>query len=85
MERNARHREVSLRKSCDGAAYLHGRASWGWVTLTGEVDSCDSGTTAGRLSAYVVDRFGTVQAGELVDEENIVAVTFELLVEEVPA
>jgi hypothetical protein len=30
-----------------------------------------------------IDRFGNVHRGEFLDEENIVAVTFELLVEEV--
>ncbi len=36
-----------------------------------------------RVNALVIDRFGRVHAGELVNEANIVAVTMELLVEEV--
>lgn len=53
------------------------------VTLTGEFDHRDPLNTTARLSGMIIDRFGTVHAGELVKEETIVACTLELLVEEV--
>jgi predicted DNA-binding protein with PD1-like motif len=51
------------------------------VALTGELDLREP--TAARISGIAIDRFGAVHTGELVEEETIVAVTMELLVEEV--
>jgi hypothetical protein len=53
------------------------------VTLTGEFDLRDPDNPVSRVSGMAVDRFGTVHAGEFVNAENIVAITVELLVEEV--
>ncbi|MCW2757206.1 MAG: hypothetical protein JWO46_952 [Nocardioidaceae bacterium] len=52
------------------------------VTLTGTFDLAAE-ADACPVSAMVIDRFGVVHHGLLVAEENIVAVTLELLVEEV--
>ena len=52
------------------------------VTFTGTVDVDDQEQS--RIHALAVDRFGTVHAGILVKDENMVAVTMELLVEEIP-
>lgn len=53
------------------------------VTLAGEFDLREPAKAVRQISGMAVDRFGTVHAGQFVDEENIVAVTLELLVEEV--
>jgi predicted DNA-binding protein with PD1-like motif len=52
------------------------------VSLTGTVDLEDEEQS--RLHALAIDRFGAVHTGVLVDSENIVAVTMELIVEERP-
>jgi hypothetical protein len=52
------------------------------VTFTGTVDLEDPDQS--QLHAMAIDRFGAVHTGVLVDGENIVAVTLELLVEETP-
>jgi predicted DNA-binding protein with PD1-like motif len=52
------------------------------VTFTGTFDLDDPAQS--RVHVVAVDRFGTVHAGLLVEDENIVAVTMELLVEEAP-
>ncbi|MEV7132168.1 DUF296 domain-containing protein [Arthrobacter sp. NPDC093128] len=53
------------------------------VTVTGEFDLRDPHGPVTRLSGMIIDRFGTVHAGDLVKDETIVACTLELLVEEV--
>jgi predicted DNA-binding protein with PD1-like motif len=52
------------------------------VSLTGTVDLEDEERS--HLHAVAIDRFGAVHIGALVDGENIVAVTMELIVEETP-
>lgn len=54
------------------------------VTLTGEFDLTDPDNAVASIRAMVIDRFGEVHAGELIDEQNIVAVTVELLLREIP-
>lgn len=51
------------------------------VTFTGTVDLDNEEQS--RIHVMAVDRFGSVHAGLLVKDENIVAVTMELLVEEI--
>jgi hypothetical protein len=53
------------------------------VALTGEFDLRDPDNPISRISGLVIDRFGTVHAGDFVNAENMVAVTVELLVEKV--
>jgi predicted DNA-binding protein with PD1-like motif len=50
------------------------------VSLTGTFDLDDKDQS--RIHAIAIDRFGAVHAGLLVEDENIVAVTMELLVAE---
>ncbi|MBT2514721.1 DUF296 domain-containing protein [Arthrobacter sp. ISL-30] len=51
------------------------------VALTGEFDLSEP--AAARISGIAIDRFGAVHAGQLVEEESIVACTLDLLVEEI--
>lgn len=51
------------------------------VTLNGHFDATAGGEPV--VSAIAIDRFGTVHTGLLIPGENLVAVTAELLVEEV--
>ncbi|WP_314191837.1 PCC domain-containing protein [uncultured Arthrobacter sp.] len=53
------------------------------VTFTGEFDLRDPNAPTSWFSGMAIDRFGVVHAGELVEEETIVACAMELLVEEV--
>jgi predicted DNA-binding protein with PD1-like motif len=53
------------------------------VTFTGEFDLRDPSAPGSWFSGMAIDRFGAVHAGELVEEETIVACAMELLVEEV--
>jgi len=53
------------------------------VTFSGEFDLRDPNAPASWFSGMAIDRFGTVHAGEFVEEETIVACAMELLVEEV--
>ncbi|QIM15320.1 DNA-binding protein [Leucobacter insecticola] len=54
------------------------------VALIGDVHTVD-GQTRARLSCTLVDRHGTIHAGELVPGENLVAATFELTVQRLDA
>lgn len=67
----------------DGAIVVDGPATE--ISLSGTMTMTSEGTVEHHLSAVVIDRHGTVHAGELIGGENIVAVTFELLVEELTA
>ena len=52
------------------------------VTMSGHV-VCEGGRLVEvHLPTFVVDRYGKVHMGELVEDGNLVAVTFELLLEE---
>lgn len=53
------------------------------ASLIGRFDLRDPSAPFSWISGVAIDRFGNVHRGEFLDEENIVAVTFELLVEEV--
>ena len=53
------------------------------VSLTGEFDLRFDGDEGARISGLAIDRFGGVAFGEFVKEETIVAITLELLVEEI--
>jgi predicted DNA-binding protein with PD1-like motif len=52
------------------------------VALAGHAERGD-GSFEAHLSAFVMDRHGNVEVGELAEHGNLVAVTFELLVEEI--
>jgi predicted DNA-binding protein with PD1-like motif len=53
------------------------------VTLTGEFDLTDPDNAVTSIRAMAIDRFGEVHPGELIEEQNIVAVTVELLLREI--
>ncbi|MEV5848438.1 DUF296 domain-containing protein [Streptomyces sp. NPDC051985] len=87
-ERGFTHAEVRASLGSFVGAALKGRHATRYldgpatevISLTGTVTCHAAGEPRAALSAVIVDLHGAVHAGELVPGENLIAVTFELLV-----
>ncbi|MEV5647376.1 DUF296 domain-containing protein [Nocardia sp. NPDC052254] len=54
------------------------------VTLAGHVELGGDRSAGAHLTVFAIDRHGEVHTGRLAERGNLVAVTFELFVEEIP-